>query len=123
MASKKTRIIRYIIGGIIALLGVFIVGTPVALIQGVNDLQSPYEIPLSFSAGLLVGAPLIVSGIALVRRRYRLSLYAALLTGAIYTIIPAAIFGFAALEYYIPAAIVFSTVLIGTAIRSRYLAG
>lgn len=121
--TSKVRTARHVAGGIVSLLGVFIIGTPVALIQGVNDLQSPYEIPLSLSAGLLVGAPLALSGIALARGRYRLSLYAALLTGAIYTVIPAAIFGLGALEYYIPAAVVFLAVFVSTAVaRSHHLA-
>ena len=104
------RISSYIIGGAALIFGSFILVLPLLIVFFTNDLKISQFYILPIISGLVLGLPLIVSGITLIRKRYRISLYTALLTGLIYISIPIVlqIYDF---YYYIPGIVVLTIIL------------
>ena len=91
---------------------------PSFIIAGISDLGISPTSTTVLTVGAVLGLPAIGAGIALTQKRYRLTLYLALLTEIVYVVTPMVLFQSLSLPYSIPAAIGFIAILLGLMVAS-----
>lgn len=111
MTPVRSNLINYVVGGVVVILGLFALILPSFLIAVATDIEtSPTDIPI-LAVGAVLGLPAMGSGVALIQKRYRATIYLGLFAGILYTIIPAVLFQSPYPPYYVPTAIVLTAVL------------
>lgn len=118
MIPIRSNLLSYVSGGIVVIWGVFMLILPTFIIAGISDLGiSPISIPVLI-VGAVLGLPAIATGVALTQKRYRLTLFLAVLTEIAYIVTPIVLFQSLSLPYSLPAAIGFIAILLGLMVAS-----
>jgi hypothetical protein len=112
MISIRSDLGNYLIGAIIILSGLFMLILPSFLLTAGADGPPPPPASVLFGIGAIFGFPLMATGAILTQKRYRFTLYLATFTGITYIAAPLALTGSLFIPLYIPAAIVFMTMVI-----------
>ena len=85
---------------------------PSFIVAGIVDGPPPPPSSVLLGIGATFGVPLIATGAMLTLNRYRIALYLATFTGVVHVAAPLVVFRSLFVPLYIPAAIVFLTIVV-----------
>lgn len=111
MLPIRSNLSSYVVGGLVVVLGWFVLVLPSFIMAATaDDPLSPTDPPV-LTAGAICGLPLVAIGAVLTQKRYRLTLYLTVLTGTVYIATPLLRTNALFVLIYTPAAVAFSIVI------------